>query len=300
MSVFQQAQMSDNDISIPESGAEPITYDTPGEAIVWGFMGGNGGAGVTSLCVQLAYELSQGAGQNVPRGETPKRPRVCLFDLDFENGACAPYLDVSPKAHLEDLLPQASFVDRDMTESLMSSYSPHLDILAIAPTLNGNGRVDPDKVLALMDNVCQMYDYVILDIPRLWAPWTHAAIGGSDQYYFVTELTVPALKSLRNRISEIEAVEGLEDIEIDIIINKHERRSFRNSIRVSDAEKATGKKIFGSICTNVDAVREAINRGEPASVISGDSRYAKDCREMLELLLKETVVGGSNQLRAAL
>ena len=278
----------DTELGIPEAEGMPQPSGGSQDAIVWGFMGGNGGAGVTTLCVQLAYELSQGTGQAVKKKETVKRPKVCLFDLDFENGACASYLDTNPKAQIEDLLPQSSFIDKDLTQSLIARYSSHLDLLAVPNSLNGNQLVDPEKVLALLDNVCQLYDYVILDIPRIWRPWTHAAIGGSDQFYFVSELTVPSLQMMRQRLKDIADIDGLEDVNVEIIINNHERRSFRNSIKLSDAEKATDRKVFFAVTTNVDATREAINRGEPVGVTSGDSRYAKDTRELLELLLKES------------
>ena len=289
-----------DELEIPEIEGEPTEPANEQEAVVWGFMGGNGGAGVTTLCVQLAYELSQGSGQAAKKKDVVKRPRVCLFDLDFENGACASYLDTTPKAHIEDLLPEASFIDRDLTQSLIANYSSHLDLLAVPNSLNGNDRVDPDKVLALLDNVCQLYEYVILDIPRLWRPWTHAAIGGSDQFYFVSELTVPSLQLMRQRLSEIASIDGLEDVNIEVIINNHERRSFRNSLKLTDAEKATDRKVFFAVTTNVDATREAINRGEPVGVTQSESRYAKDSRELLNLLLKEAELSVSNAERAAL
>ena len=277
--------MSELEIPQAPEKAGPVR---PGvEAIVWGFMGGNGGAGVTSLAVEFAYELSEGRGIATPRGEKANRPRVCLFDLDFENGVCANYLDVNPKMQIEDLIFEASRIDRELTESLMSSYSVSLDVLAVPQSLNGNSRVDPNRILALMDQICNLYDYVILDVPRIWTPWTHAAIGGSDQFFLITELTVPSLQSVRKKLAAISDIEGLETVNAEIIINKHERRSFRNSLRLGDAEKATGRKAFGSVCIQAEPVRDAINRGEPVGVTSPDSRFAKDCRELLQRMVRE-------------
>ena len=276
-----------SDISIPASPASPVQGGGGPDAVVWGFMGSNGGAGVTSLAVQFAYELSEGHGKIIGRGDKVNRPRVCLFDLDFENGMCAPYLDVNPKLHIEDLLPGASQIDRELMSSLFASYSVSLDVLSVPHSLDGNLRADPSQVLMLMDQICQLYDYVILDIPRIWTPWTHAAIGGSDQFFMVTELTVPALQGVRKKLAQIADVEGLGDTPVEIIINKHERRSFRSSLRISDAENATNRKVFGSVCTQADVVRDAINRGEPVGLTNADSRFAKDSRELLQQMVKE-------------
>ncbi len=287
MGQLSSPQLANSELEIPQSPTLPKPEGGGHDAVVWGFMGSNGGAGVTSLAVQIAYELSEGRGHILGRGDKVTRPRVCLFDLDFENGMCAPFLDVNPKLHVEDLLPGASQIDRELMEAVFANYSVSLDVLSVPQTLNGNTTADPDQVLALMDHICQLYDYVILDIPRIWTPWTHAAIGGSDQFYMVTELTVPALQSVRKKLQQIASIDGLSHVQTEILINKHERRSFRNSLRVTDAEKATNRKIFGSICTQADAVRDAINRGEPVGLTNPESRYAKDSRELLQLMVKE-------------
>ncbi len=256
------------------------------DAQVWGFMGGTGGVGVTSLCVQLAFEYCKHHIQQKQPGQSP--PKVLLFDLDFEAGMCTRYLHVRPSAHIEDLAHGSTPIDENLATSLMSTYEGVFDVLAVPNSLSGNASVNPAQVLTLLDTVCHMYDLIILDIPRLWTPWTHATIGAADKFFLVSELTIPALHATKDRARAIRDIPGLEDVDVNLIINKYDRRPLRNSIRMSDAEKAFGGPPKFVISSNFDPVRDAINRGEPVSVSSKDSRYAKDTRLfLLELMASE-------------
>lgn len=264
---------SDRELEIPPHPQSLAPQSFAAE--IWGFTSASGGAGVTTLCVQIAYMLS-------------KRPevqnRVCLVDLDFESGMVANYMDKRPNANLTHIGPNSSEIDESLAASLMTPYSATLDILAFAPELNGNAKVDPNKVLTLLDTISSMYDFIILDIPKLWAPWTHAAVGASDRFFILSELSVPNLIATRVRFDGIKSMAGLEHVSPNVIINKHERRSFRNSLKLSDAESALQSQIFGSICVQTDVLREAMNRGEPVGVRNSDSRYVKDVAHLMNMI----------------
>ena len=81
------------------------------------------------------------------------------------------------------------------------------------------------------------------------------------------------------RIANIEKVLG-EEINCEVILNKVERRSFRNSIRLSDAEKALQRCVSATICVDVDTTREAINCGAAVEVVRPEARYVKDVAKL--------------------
>jgi len=74
-------------------------------------------------------------------------------------------------------------------------------------------------------------------------------------------------------------------IRANIMLNKFERRSFRNALREKDAETALKRDISSTICIDTDTVREAINCGEPVGVIRPESRYVKDVRAAQKALV---------------
>ena len=256
------------------------------DATCLAFMGASGGVGVTSLCVQMAYGLAQENEKKLSRVNRIKEPRICLIDLDFENGACAHHLDMLPALSFDDLIQNPNRIDRAYVAALMNTHDSGIDLLAAPNSLGGNDGVNPLTIVAMLDAVSQIYDHVILDVPRLWRPWNMAAIMGADRFGLVTDLTIPSLQIARKRIDEIEAKTGKQNCEI--ILNKHERRAFRNALREKDAHKVLKRDITATICADHDTVREAINCGEPAGSLRGESRYVKDVKALQNIWSKPT------------
>lgn len=242
-------------------------------------MGAHGGAGTSTLAIQMAYELavqSKAKGMGSPR--TPSK--VCLIDLDFEAGSCATYLDLPPSLNMDDLSGGAERIDPSLTQALMSTHNSGVALLGTGYCLGGNDQVNTQTVLALLDAASQIYDHIIIDMPRLWRPWTQAAIAAADHFALVSELTIPALHMARQRSQSIEEALTL-DAPCEVILNRVERRSFRNSLRVADAKKVLRRDVSGTICVDLDTTREAINCGEPVGAVRAEARYAKDTRAVL-------------------
>lgn len=249
-------------------------------------MGAAGGVGVTSLCIQIAYDLALNSQKQLQITSRSKEPRVCLIDLDFEGGSCAHHLDLTPSLSMSDLTQSAENIDRALVSALVTTHASGLDLLAVPNTLGGNDIANPLTVVALLDIVCQMYDHVIIDVPRYWKPWNMAAIGGADKFVIVTDLTIPSLHQARMRIDTIEAkLNG--HVHAEVILSKYERRSFRNALRQKDAEIALKRDISATLCLDVETLREAINCGEAAGAIRPESRYVKDMRFVQKILQKQ-------------
>ncbi len=240
-------------------------------------MGAKGGVGTTSLSVQLAYSFSSENRNSLKSGSAIKNPRVCLIDLDFGTGSCAHHLDLSPGLTLQDLTRRPQDVDRAFMAALVSTHQSGIDLLAAPNSLLGNERVNPETVTAMLDVTSQLYDYLVIDVPRIWRPWNAAAIMGADRFAIVTEPSVPALHLARREIEEIEALCDMTE-PCDVILNRYERRAFRNSLREKDAARALGRDITATLCIDVNTLTEASNCGVPAGVINSDARYVKDVR----------------------
>ena len=290
----------DDGLSIPESDEDVLLLENDiaeapvaamrnedSDAFCTAFMGAAGGVGVTSLCIQMAHSLAADMQKNMGKFSRSKEPRICLIDLDFEGGACVHHLDLLPSLTMNDLMQSPDRIDRAFVSALVTTHSSGIDLLAAPNTLGGNDMVNPMVVVALLDLISQMYDYVIIDVPLYWRSWNMAAIGGSDRFCLVTDLTIPSLQLARLRMQAIEEKLG-HTVTADIILNKHERRSFRNSLRQKDAETALKRKITGTVCVDSDTVREAINCGEPVGAIRPESRYAKDVKTLQKQLIETT------------
>lgn len=270
--VLELRQIVSEGLDIPTLKDAPTDtkFEQPKEAQIWTYFGAVGGAGVTSLAVQAAWELSS-PDINGPRAKT------VLVDLDFERGDCAAYLDTIPGMSIADLNGAEGRMDADLAASFITEVSPGLSLISAQAELGGNDHVSPDALLSLLDNISGLFDIVILDVPPMWRPWTQAVIGAADKFALVTEARVPALhqtKKLSNDITD--AMELSHSPEV--IINKFERRTLRGGLSLADAQKVLGGIKCNQICVDEETVRTAINTGKPAGALKPNSRYVKSVR----------------------
>lgn len=250
-------------------------------SICWGFLGAIGGIGVTTLCIQAAYDIIGRYKTKPMQPNSASRRPVCIIDLDFENGACASYLDSETHLALSDMGGHPERIDHDLIKALITHHKSGIDIISAGFNLGGNDHVDAECVMALLDQACQIYDHVILDIPRLWRPWTAAILAGCDHVSLVTELHVSALKITRSQLRAIESQVEFES-PMNVILNKYERRAFKAALKEKDAQKILGRPIAGKICIDPDAALQAINRGKPLGEVRAEGRYVKDVRSFID------------------
>jgi len=220
----------------------------------WAFMGTVGGVGTTSLAVQIAYELTKLQNNSSRASRAISESQICLIDLDYETGRTTHQLDIKPNLSIE----------------------PNL--------IGGNRKVKTQSVLSLLNAACDLFPYVILDLPSHWQEWSMAAIGGSDFTGLVTDMTIPSLHVTQSKYMQLnEMFSGEKSFEI--ILNKYERRSFKKTLTLSDVQIALRQNVFGTLCNESDITREALNCGEPIGAIKAHSRYAKDSRKLLNQIL---------------
>lgn len=284
--------------SVPEASAPktqtPPPADTPS---VFAFMGASGGVGTTTLCTQFAYDLALRSRDSRVSKRHARDPKVCLIDLDFEAGACAHHLDLLPSLSLEDLTTDARRIDTAFTAALVSTHDCGLSLLAVPNTPAANSQINPRAVMAMLDAAAQLYDYVIIDVPRYLQPWSWAVLGGADFVGVVSELTIPSLHMGREHLGRMDTALG-GNLNAHPIIGKYERRSFRNMLRLSDAETALAREVYGALSWESDVTREALNCGEPVGAIRAESRYAKDVRKLSDKLLRSAAKQSKNPAQA--
>ena len=266
LDLTQAVSPRDNEDNFPITGGGTFKK-------VIGLMGVTGGVGTTSLAIQMAYDIIKQGGR--------KAPSVALVDLDFENGSCAAYLDVQPRLTHEDLNADPDRIDVPLTAAFLNRHKTGINVLATKNHLGGNDIVNPNTVLALLDTVCEMFDIIILDIPQIWRPWNHAAIGASDHFALLTELSIPGVHKARHKIESIEAIITHMPGPTEVIITKMERRRLKNEIRLQDALRILDRPLSGAICIDDDTTLSALNRGLPAGMIRPEGRYIKDTRNVV-------------------
>ncbi len=252
----------------------------------WAFMGAIGGVGTTTLAVQMAYELTKQSRLADPL-KHKSESQICIVDLDFESGSCIHHLDIEPALSHDDLSGDPLRIDRSITEAFLNTHDNGISVLAAPNVMGANAHVNTQTVLALLDSVSAMFPYVILDLPKQWQAWSYAALGGSDFVGLLCDLTIPSLHMARSKKEQLAELLKSET-PCEVILNKYERRSFKNTLQLVDAEMALQCELFSMLCEDSSVTQEAINCGQPVGSIRANSRYAKDSRKLLEQILSVT------------
>jgi pilus assembly protein CpaE len=240
------------------------------EAKILTYMPAAGGVGATTLAIQTALTMLAGKDKTT----------ACLVDLDFQNGSCAFHLDVEPLLDLDAIGPDPQRLDMQLLEVMLAPHPSGMMVLG-APNRPAETRVpDPAVVMKLLDLASTRFDYVIIDLPRTWFPWTDAVVSGSNKVFVVTETTVPGLKLASNLANAMVSKIG-GDLNPRVIVNRFEQKMFGSGLTRKDLEAALKGRFAGTVSNNYKLVREAIDRGVPLDAVQSGSNIAIDLRKVI-------------------
>ncbi len=242
------------------------------EAVCYSFFPAAGGAGNTTLAIQTAFTLAKD-----PR----KQPAaVCLVDLNFQDGTVADYLDLAPSFKLEELANAPGRLDSQLLEVMLTRHASGISVLATPRLPAKYLEISEGLIGTVLGLLSQSFDYLVIDLPKNWYPWTDNVIWGSNQVYVVTNFTVPALKHARYVVDAMKGRAGSEAA-ISVIVNKHREKLFGTGLLKKDAETLLRDWLAGFVPDVPDVVQEAINRGLPMSEVSPGSKVEKALERIL-------------------
>lgn len=255
-------------------GAERPQHDCQ----VLSFVRRSGGMGATSLAIEAAFELAR------PRRGAPKR-RVCLVDLDFQDGAAWLHLDAEPLLDIAEIVRSPHRLDAELLAAMTVRHPAGFDLIA-AP----NGSMNPDAVPSdvvghLMALVCETYDCVVIDLPLSWTRWFVEILGGSNEIFLTLQLTVVAVKQAHLFLDQIKETSAART-PISVVLNRYRRSLWRPGLKVREIEKALGRKVDYFVASDYRLFSEAANHGTPIGKFHQGSRAEKQINKMIQNVLK--------------
>ena len=230
---------------------------------------GRGGAGATTLALNLAAALAAGDDK---RGRGAKRAGV--IDLDLQFGDTALQLDLQPRTTIVDLLRAKDRIDARLLEGLTTEHDSGLRLLAPPPGLTPLDAVSADFALETLDHAAVSFERTIVDLPADWTDWTVPVLARSDVILLVTTATVSGAAGAKR------VLDGLKEAGVQtpvfLVLNMVDS--------VLDAlDKAS--RIGRSLQTPVDATlprdpsaAKAADRGQLVVQAFPNARLAKDLR----------------------
>jgi len=271
---------------LAESPASAVVPAHGASAKVWTVVGSVGGCGATTIAVELASALAR---------RTPEK-RVALVDLHLVDGSAAAYLGATAAMMLAEASAAPDRIDAAMLDAFAMKVGEGFELLAAPRDSKAFTRVSQTAVCRMLEVACQVYDWIVIDLPRHQQPWTLDVLSGSDEVLVVSELTVPALLSARALAAEIEA-ELPEAEPPRIILNRLASRVFGPAPSLAEAEKALQRKADGGVTSDWEAAAASVNLGGSISHHRPRSKIVRDIAVLVDRLTAPP--SAARQLRRA-
>lgn len=177
------------DVALTNDQKEP-TQDA--EVIL--VQGISGGVGTTNFAITLAYELSQES--------TATKDKVCILDLDIQNGNVATYLALPARKTIFESIHNGTTVSHESIAPYMISAAPSLSIISapdhIAPT-NILRWTDIEEIIRKLS---KKFDYLVLDLPNNYQDWWEYLAENCDHILIVTQRDIRCINNLKKLLSE--------------------------------------------------------------------------------------------------
>jgi pilus assembly protein CpaE len=243
----------------------------------WAVTGAVGGAGATTIAIELATHLAD---------RKKKGQRVALVDLNLADGAACAYLGASANMVLAEASQSPDRIDAALLDAFAVKVDGSLDLFAAPRDPRAFESASPEAVCRLLEVACDVYDWVVVDLPRLRQPWTLDVLSGADEVLVVSELTVPALLAARALTLEIEAeLDG--DRAPRIVVNRLASRVFGPAPSLAEAEKALQRKVTAGITSDWEAAACSVNLGGAIGHHRPRSKIVKDVATLAERLIAQ-------------
>ncbi len=154
--------------------------NTPADGVVLATQALAGGAGGTTLAVNLAWELVNADKEN--------EPRVCLIDLGLQTGSVATYLDLPRRDVVYEMWTDTDNMDEDIFKQALISFEEKLWVLTAPADILPLDMITPGDVQKIIDFARAKFDYVIIDMPSTLVLWTETVLNAAQIYFTTLEL----------------------------------------------------------------------------------------------------------------
>ena len=211
----------------------------------------SGGAGATTIAVNLAAELTQ----------LPDPPEICLIDLNLQFGNIGTYFDLPANSRIADAYRQLSTLDHDSFQSCLHKISDHLRIFP-APAeilpVDGISERDLRRILSLAR---ESADLILLDLPHVITDWSGAAWAEADIVFTICRADVRSAQNM-SRLLALLRSERLAEGRIFHLLNDVPNRPDAPWIAAREGfEKGLGTTFFRQLPHGGSPVTDSCNTG---------------------------------------
>jgi len=237
---------------------------------IMSFLNAKGGSGGSTLAVNVAYELAS-------RFDL----KVALVDLDLQFGVVAHYLDLKPRGTVLDALANPDRIDPMFVKALLTPHESGLHVLASPADTSTSLDASPEAMVDMLQSLASGMDIVIVDLPRVYMPWTLAVARLSSPLMLVVQNTLATLRDARMILDVLPRL-GMTTERVEVVNNRATVESASVSLdRLRETLKCDR---VHKVRSDFDLAVRSQDLGMPLSKASERSDLTKDVVALAEHL----------------
>jgi pilus assembly protein CpaE len=237
---------------------------------VTAFLNAKGGSGATTIAVNVAYELAAN-----------HEAKTLLIDLDIQFGIAALCLDIKGESTVMDALDAPRRLDPVFLQALVTKHSSGLDVLMSPGKLGSIEEVGADAVQRLIETAVEDYDFVVVDLPRVFLPWMVTALKLADPVMLVVQNTLATIRDCRLILDRLPAL-GVPLANLELVNNR--AMADVASVSIDELKQVLSHERIHRVRNDYSAAVVAQDEGKPVSEASKRSVLAKDLGHLAEYL----------------
>ncbi len=242
------------------------------DGVVLAVHGLAGGVGSTTFAVNMAWELA-----TIDKKDPPK---VCILDLDLQQGSIATYLDLARRDAVFELLSDTENMDQDAFLQALVPFEEKMYALTAPAEMLPLDFISSDDVQRIIDAAKANFDYVIVDMPSTVVQWTEVLLHSAHVYFAPLELD---MRSAQNALRMIRALKS-EDLPFEklrYVLNRAPKfTDLSGKSRVKRMAESLDIKIEVLLPDGGKPVMEANDQGLPLANAAAKNPYRKEVRKL--------------------
>jgi len=242
-------------------------------------VGARGGVGATSVAIGAAWLIADTHAK-----------QAALIDFDLQFGTAALSLDLEPGSGMRNALEHPDRIDSLFIASAMVNFSDRLSILGGEEPLDEAIELKPEGMRRLVDEVSDISDFVVCDIPRHLVATAADVLAGAKTMILVTDLSLSGLRDAMRLKTSLQRM--APQVPLRIVAN---RVGHAKGVELGKAEfeKSLGAEIDCVLPEDAKAGKAALN-GKPLTAGAAGSKAADGLKGLVRTIAgpEERKAGG--------
>lgn len=260
------------DVVARQSGGAPAAPDRSAGPTLASFLPSVGGVGNATLATETGVQLA--------RGKAGGRRKICLVDLDVQTSHVCDYLDIAPHLQIEEFVAAPQRLDAQLLDTFCSRHQSGLAVFAAPRNRLRSVDFTVEALDAFLGMVAQSYDFMLIDLPAEWRPWTVHVLAASQGIVVTGVNVIPGLRQIAETLAALRGEPRIRAA-VRVAINRCKIDMLGRVARRAhvDAVLKDEQKIF---VRESETVADCADVGQPISIAHPTQKIVKEIGKIAE------------------